>query len=236
MMKRALIPFLLCVAAVATAQQKSPAPMQPPMTVTTLPGVKIAEAVPAVGTNRIYYTTRDNELFLYDRTTRKSTLVGRGVMSEIALSPRNDRIAFGRGSESSATDLHVWTLPLSPATGTAAGPARRASVSAGHAPSFSPDGQRIAFAARDTARNEYVAVMPASGGAEHVLDKVPRSLELIRWSPDGQTLFVGDWGRTGDKTAAYRVPAAGGNATLIAKTGSSYPGPSRCGRIVPGGG
>lgn len=231
MMKRALIPLMFCVAGVATSQQKPAAPNRPPMTVTMLPGVKISEAVPAVGTTRIYYTTFERELFVYDRASKQSTLVGRGDMSEIALSPNNDRIAFGRGSEANARDLHIWTMPLDPATGAAAGPARRVSVSAGHAPSFSPDGQQIAFAAKDSAGKEHAAVMPASGGAERIVDKTARSIELIRWSPDGRTLYLGDWGVKGQPTAAYRVPLTGGAGSLVAKLGASYPGPSPDARL-----
>ena len=79
-MKRALIPLMFCVAGVATSQQKSPPLNQPTITVTTLPGVKVASAVPAAGTNRIYYTTDKDELFLYDRASKRSTLVDRGKM------------------------------------------------------------------------------------------------------------------------------------------------------------
>ncbi|MDP2958487.1 MAG: hypothetical protein Q8N53_18825, partial [Longimicrobiales bacterium] len=231
-MKRALIPLILCVAAVATPQPKLAAQGQPPTTVTTLPAVKVVWTVPAVGTSRIYYTTSKDELFAYDRTTKTSTLVSRGKMSEIALAPTNDRIAFGRGSENDATDIHIWTLPLDPATGGAAGPARRVSVRSGWGPSFSPDGQRLAFAATDSAGTEQVAVVPVSGGAERIVDATPRLIELIRWSPDGRSLYVGDWGVEGELVAAYRVPLAGGPPVLIAKTGSNFPGPSPDGRLI----
>src|SRR3972149_4431069 len=137
MMKRALIPFMLCVAGVTSAQQKSQPSIQPKVTVMKLPGVQVAQAVPATGTSRIYDTTAKEELFFYDRTSQSSTRVGVGVMYEPALAPKRDRIAFARQNEDKKK-FYIWALPLDPTTGTASGPVRRLSVQPGRFPAFSP--------------------------------------------------------------------------------------------------
>jgi WD40 repeat protein len=56
-------------------------------------------------------------------------------------------------------------------------------------PRWSPDGTRIAFAARTEGRPWQVHVMPAEGGPIEVLP--PQNVGDPNWSPDGRTLFMG---------------------------------------------
>ncbi|MET0553478.1 MAG: protein kinase [Vicinamibacteria bacterium] len=56
-------------------------------------------------------------------------------------------------------------------------------------PRWSPDGSRIAFAARTGSRPWQVHIVPAEGGAIEVL--TPENVSDPNWSPDGRTLFMG---------------------------------------------
>lgn len=230
MMKRALIPLLFCVAGVAKAQPRAGTPVRPVIsTVATLPGVLVDEALPAPGTNRIYYVTDKGELFLYDRVNKRSTPIAPGEVSGFALSPLRDRIAFARHNEDK-TESHIWAIPLDPAKGAATGPARRVSVMTGGFPKFSPDGQQIAFAWHDSSMAALV-VMPASGGAERVLTRMPGQMFRIHWSTDGQSISfsVG----TMNHVASYRVAVSGGAAVpvsgLVSRSGErelTFPSPN----------
>ncbi len=81
-------------------------------------------------------------------------------------------------------------------------------------PRFSPDGNTIAFL---TVRPDFVydrydatlRVLPAAGGASHVLVRGMRDLHMPRWSPDGTTLaFIAQAGN--EAPQIYAVPATGG--------------------------
>jgi hypothetical protein len=56
-------------------------------------------------------------------------------------------------------------------------------------PRFSPDGTRIAFAAKTKDRPWQIHIVPADGGPIEVL--APENVGDPNWSPDGRTLFMG---------------------------------------------
>jgi eukaryotic-like serine/threonine-protein kinase len=56
-------------------------------------------------------------------------------------------------------------------------------------PRFSPDGARIAFAAKSRDRPWQIHIVPADGGPIEVLS--PENVGDPNWSPDGRTIFIG---------------------------------------------
>ena len=56
-------------------------------------------------------------------------------------------------------------------------------------PVWSPDGRRIAFLRKTDGRKQ-VAIIPVAGGEAEVISDFPLGVEVVRWSPDGQTLAV----------------------------------------------
>ena len=102
----------------------------------------------------------------------------------------------------------IWLVE--PASGRASSLTPESTVAL--APSFSPDGRRLAFFAPDSAGRMQVWVMAADSPAvaavrlTHHADVTPTR---VRWTPDGQHLVYGADGRL------WRLPAAGGAPTEI---------------------
>ncbi len=171
---------------------------------------------------RLYYNAGD-KLWLYDRTTRRATVITDGG-GNVDLSPKNDRITFHRRDQSVGLGI-VYTVPLDPRTGDATGPARRVALSHGDQPRFSPDGKWIAFSAYDSAaatpsRPQHIAVVPADGGSERAVTGSFSGIGTIRWSPDGRTLYFAGLGPDRRPLwTIYHVSASGGKAEPILQTG-----------------
>jgi len=184
--------------------------------VTTLRGKGVA---PAVGTTRLYVTDADSTLWMYDRATKRTALVSRrGEFWDLTVSPTGDRIAFFRMSEDQSS-WHIWSMPLDPKTGLAAGPARRASMSQGDVPSFSPDGKLIAFGRDDPVYRggQVLTVVPATGGPERVLARLSGGIWNLDWTPDGKTIYVST-GHDGQAQPVQRVPSTGGQPEFVMET------------------
>src|SRR5687767_7549909 len=82
-----------------------------------------------------------DSLVMHDKQTQQRWSLGtRGYFA--VFSKAGDRIAFELAE--SGKGLHVWTLPIDPATGRARGAPQRVSLHEGsRQPSFSPDGKSI---------------------------------------------------------------------------------------------
>jgi Tol biopolymer transport system component len=156
---------------------------------------------------------------MYDRATKRTILVARGESSELTISPAADRVAFVRSGEDSQSQ-YIWSMPLDPRTGLAAGPARRVSLTQGDVPSFSPDGKFIAFG-RDSVNGQHLTIVPAIGGSERVLARLPGGIRSLQWLPDGKSIYFrvnqsGGQGR--GPYSVQRVPSAGGRAEFVMQT------------------
>jgi Tol biopolymer transport system component len=101
-------------------------------------------------------------------------------------------------------------------------------------PAFSPDGERLAFSARDGARNSpyglYVRTL-AVGGAAVQLTNGPADDFGPAWSPDGASLAF--LRVEGDHARYLVLPAAGGEPRPVADFALPSAGPGDC-RMPPG--
>jgi len=105
---------------------------------------------------------------------------------------------------------YLWSVPRE-------GGAARQLTTGGHEsyPSFSPDGQWIAFSGSYDG-NEDVYVMPVAGGEPKRLTWYPGSDGAIGWTPDGKrVLIVSDRETYADFTKFYTVPREGGVAEAL---------------------
>ncbi|MBI5705522.1 MAG: PD40 domain-containing protein [Armatimonadetes bacterium] len=109
------------------------------------------------------------------------------------------RICFALGGD-------LWDVPRE------GGDARRLTASVGQegVPSYSPDGNWIAFSGQYAGKTD-VYVMPAEGGVPKQLTFGPAEDEVLGWSPDGKSvLFATTEGGMPFTPRLYTVPAAGG--------------------------
>lgn len=114
-------------------------------------------------------------------------------LSDLAFSNDGASLAFVRGGDEEYPDEedlpNTGTAPLTPAQQVFLVPAEGAApvaIGQGHAPSFSPDGGRLAF----TRRGE--VWVWTRGGAARRIAKVSGSIGRLTWSPDGSRLLFSE--------------------------------------------
>src|SRR5689334_2436408 len=140
------------------------------------------------------YASNDSGFLRYDRVKRSWAHLGHGV---IGLGPRwspDGRFVAYASRAQEAREWQLWLVPMDTTTGLAGGAPRRVSMRAlaDAGPgmfTWSPDGRRIAFIARDSA-NAAIVVIPFNGGEEQVLFHAPGFLNSAVWSRDGRSIFV----------------------------------------------
>lgn len=221
-----LVTITLTVQAQSVAAQDAIRPVFPPMRLIAELDLEAENLAPAVNGRRIYIATDAAELWLYDVASQRTTKVAAdALIVPTSISSRGNRLAFLRcaddGSACRAGPGHgsigraIWTMPLDPRTGLAAGPARRVSIGDGLRPSLSPDGAWIAF--ESLVGRRHLAVIPSDGGNERVLLDEIEQVEYIKWSPDQQWLYFS--ARLPGWTAylPMRVAVAGGKPEMIAQ-------------------
>lgn len=165
----------------------------------------------------LYYAT-NLEIQGFDPRDGRTFSVVSGVVSQPALSPAGDRMAYARWD---STRILIWTVRLNPATGLPAGPPRRLSVRQGRSPEFSPDGRHVAFTvlpATDTLVTPRIVSVPVTGGPELVLARESGWAFPLRWSPDGKWIYY-HHGNRGTHTLR-RVAATGGRSEVLAPGGA----------------
>ncbi len=150
----------------------------------------------------------DDSTFAYDVATKRRTLLGLD-MRPAMVSPRGDRLAFGRRAEG-GRGLRLWTIPIDPRTGSSTGQAQLVSqrrIDNALRPRFSPDGRTLAFfSPSGTPATAWdVVVVPSTGGAESAIANYPVA-RAFAWSADGTSLDVEVYA---GGTAIERVPVAG---------------------------
>ncbi len=126
-----------------TPQAQAPQPKV--REIATIPGVNVGEAVRMPNRRVVIYTT-GRSIFAYDLASKRSILVTSGFDGELTISRAGDRVAYDHDSEDRKSGF-IWSIPINPTTGAAAGSAQRVSMREGDEASFSPDGKLLAFEA-----------------------------------------------------------------------------------------
>ena len=239
--------------AVLLAQSAPPPVLLPEVLPST---VSAEQFVVTADRQRTYFLNPSGEIWLFDRIRKTSARIVGGGPWDVAVAPPRDAIAYTKRGDK-PTEQFVWLSSLDPKTGLAVGPERRVSANPGDVPSISPDGSLIAFARDDASGvGQSVVVVPVGGGPERVVvPSLPSSVDHIRWTPDGSTIYFGvnppvacepQWSclplpSGGERNAATlrRAAIAGGSVSTVATVRSPSPGLSPDGTLIvygdPGG-
>jgi len=164
------------------------------------------------GTTLAYLATIEGQTDLYVRRVAGGDsirLTDDGAVHGAPLfSPNGDHVAYPRRKrDGQATE--VWVIP-------ALGGQARPVVSYARNPSWSPSGDRIAFAS-PSAEGGTLETVAADGSDRQVLLPVDASLSFVgesSWSPDGETIAVVR-GSGGSQATIWIVPVHGGRARRL---------------------
>jgi dipeptidyl aminopeptidase/acylaminoacyl peptidase len=112
---------------------------------------------------------------------------------EVAISPDGKRVAWVEAEQSKDVDSTSPSVIFVADLGAAPGSARRLTADedrcAEHSPTWSPDGEQLAFLSnRGTKEQLQIHVVPAAGGKAKRLTNLKGFLADPRWSPDGRQL------------------------------------------------
>ncbi|HEX8535504.1 MAG TPA: amidohydrolase family protein [Allosphingosinicella sp.] len=95
-------------------------------------------------------------------------------------------------------------------------------------PSWSRDGSRIAYVSWNDQRLGEIRTVGADGSGMRTVTQVPGHYRRPRFSPDGQTIVFERGGggfltsdRWSEDQGVFRIPAAGGEATLLVRNGGN---------------
>ena len=138
-----------------------------------------------------------------------------------AFAPDGEQVAFAwSGEKFDNTDIYVTLVGSSTVRRLTTDPAED------YAPSWSPDGRRIAFLRR-VGRGARIHVMSALGGPDQPVSDFPvgathpASLITVQitWSPDGRYVVAGHdpLAAAGDSAGLYLIPIDGGPARAITR-------------------
>jgi len=163
----------------------------------------------------------DSGLRVIDVANGQSWTVVDGYAASVDWSPNGELLAFSRWDEEAGSDF-IWTLPIDPRTGRAAGEARRVSVSGGDVVAFSPDGESIAFADY-SGPGQRVVLVPTRGGRERVLAQAEGGISTIAWSSDGEWIYYAHDAFGSPRGVVARVRAAGSPAEVVWETPAGRP-------------
>jgi hypothetical protein len=150
--------------------------------------------------------------------------------AELAVSPDGRSVAY---TSAEGDNTVLWTRR---ADGPGSYPATRVVTAAAiHAPAWSPDGTRIAYATNDGTAS-CVDIVPATGGAPV---RVGCSLDFPVWHPDAQSLIVRDSRISGAPLARLAARANGTRIAVVSGAdGATHAAASPDGRwlaFVPAG-
>jgi dipeptidyl aminopeptidase/acylaminoacyl peptidase len=98
----------------------------------------------------------------------------------------------------------------------------------GSCPTFSPEGDRLAYLAREGGRPVELRVLALDGGRPVTLASGVEASEYPSWSPDGRRLTYA----AGSPTGVWTVSAAGGEPRNVSPGGGDYPRWSPDGRWI----
>jgi dipeptidyl aminopeptidase/acylaminoacyl peptidase len=162
-------------------------------------------------------------IWLYDLEAKKKTAITSGTTDNTgpAISPDNRSIAFSSNRSGTTPRDADWSnnsdLFVVSTTG---GDPRRLTTNPGpdNAPTFSPDGQWIAYSSSDhvnsSADQSDVKIISVNGGEpRNLTEGLDYSVGNIMWSPDGRHVYFS--AEEGLTTKLYKVAVAGGAPQAI---------------------
>ncbi len=180
----------------AASQQPQPTPARL-VTLATMPGVYFTSIDASTDGKFFYMTTGDSAVVVYNRGTKKTTVIARGAYTSVDISSTGRKLVLLRYAERPRTGRLMWTLAIDPRTGLATGAPMRVSATPALDVHISPDDRFIAFLA-DTSSNpnlneNRLVIVPTGGGIEKtILTKPPTqfSPQQVSSSPEGLTFSV----------------------------------------------
>ena len=178
--------------------------------IAAIPGVDVDEAIRMPNAQVVIYGANDS-IWAFNVMTKHASLITRGWDDELTISRSGDRIAYARTDQSGDTDF-IWSIRIDPQTGESAGAPQKVSTNPGDSPSFSPDGQWLAFAP-DSPKGS-VAVVPVTGGVERIVARYGHSIGETSWSADGKWIYAEVHGGKDSASSISRVAAAGGTGVV----------------------
>lgn len=223
---------LLAVGALVASGSSSAQSPQPVIReIATFPGISVDYAVPLPNGRFVIYATNDS-IVSYELTSKRMTFLTRGFYSNLRVSPVGNRIAFAQYSEDGENSF-IASLPIDPETGQAKGPAQRVSLSLGDEPSFSPDGNRLAFGAFRPKGAHDLVVVSVTGGPERVLAHYPGRIGETYWNTDGRSVFAQvESNQDHQRFTLEQVPSAGGRSEATLTFTGNPPMGSIQGRVL----
>ncbi len=143
------------------------------------------------------------------RSPERLAAVGGESAGFPAIALRGNRLVYA----STVLDTNIWRLELAP--GRAPAP-WLASTQADESPSYSPDGQRIAFVSTRSGQRQIWVSDSAGGSLVQVTSLGPNSLNDPHWSPDGGRIAFVNTAR--GRWHTYVVSASGGLPSRVTTT------------------
>ncbi|MFT3725525.1 MAG: Tol-Pal system protein TolB [Hyphomonadaceae bacterium] len=152
----------------------------------------------------------NNEIVLFDLSTRKEKVLTQSSASEISpsLSPDRSKFVFVSGSTITVANADGADVPC------AAGPAKTCSLGAGANPAWSPAGDFIAFE-----RDGAIGVVKADGSGEKLLTSNAKDTHPA-WSPNGRTLVFAR--ESGGASKLWTIDRSGRNLRALSTPGNAY--------------
>jgi Tol biopolymer transport system component len=116
----------------------------------------------------------------------------------------------------------IWVVPVSPETGQSTGPPKKlldGRFRFGRPVSWSPDGQKLAFARFNEGQSYDVRAISVADGSLTQIASTPTSVSAPAWSPDGKVIA---YGRSGNKNSIWLSSVDGQTARKVVDIDSEH--------------
>jgi Tol biopolymer transport system component len=209
---RSAVTAFAALALQSTALAAQPAPAARTLVTFTDDSIKEFRVSPNA---RFVLLGNKTKLRMFDVASRQSWDLAVGNASDMAWSPKGDRVAWTQGT--GMTDYNVWVLPVDASTGKARGEPQRLTTGRSAWPEFSVDGRWIAFTSFDAQMQEGLSIAPATGGPVRVVASRYKVGDTF-FSADGKSIFVRGEAATPTGFGIVKFAVDGGKRELLLAT------------------